>query len=247
MALSATEVSADALEHALDTFAGVQLLLFGGKGGVGKTTAAAAVALHLAQRAPDRRTLLLSTDPAPSLGDVFGVSVGDETRTVRGAPSNLFLREIDAPAVLAARRAAIMPALDELASAFGAEAGARHAAELFDLAPPGLDELFGLVAVGEWLASEGHASRRYDLVVVDTAPTGHALRLLEMPQVALEWVQTLMRVVLKYRSVVRPGALGAELLLDEPVSSWWLAQLLVLESKQRGCWTACGVCTSAFP
>jgi arsenite-transporting ATPase len=212
MAVSAGQVSTDALEHALSRLSGAQMLLFGGKGGVGKTTVAASVALHMAEREPDRHTLLLSTDPAPSLGDIFGVRVGDEPRFIRGAPPNLFVRELDAPAVLASRRAAIMPALDELAAAVGAEAGVRHAAELFDLAPPGLDELFGLVAVAEWLADQRRTGRRYDLVIVDTAPTGHALRLLEMPGVALDWVQTLMRVVLKYRAVVRPGALGADLL-----------------------------------
>ena len=51
----------------------------------------------------------------------------------------------------------------------------------------------------------------YTMVVVDTAPTGHALRLLEMPDAAREWMQVLLRVLLKYRSLVRPGQLAAEL------------------------------------
>jgi arsenite-transporting ATPase len=74
-----------------------------------------------------------------------------------------------------------------------------------DLAPPGIDELFGLVSVFELLASE------YDAVVVDTAPTGHALRLLELPDAAREWVEVLLRVLLKYRELVRPGQLAAQL------------------------------------
>ena len=72
------------------------------------------------------------------------------------------------------------------------------------LAPPGIDELFGVLSVVD-------ARADYDVIVVDTAPTGHALRLLEMPEAAREWVQVLLRVLLKYRSLVRPGQLAAEL------------------------------------
>ena len=73
-----------------------------------------------------------------------------------------------------------------------------------NLAPPGIDELFGVLSVVD-------ARADYDVIVVDTAPTGHALRLLEMPDAAREWVQVLLRVLLKYRSLVRPGQLAAEL------------------------------------
>jgi arsenite-transporting ATPase len=73
-----------------------------------------------------------------------------------------------------------------------------------NLAPPGIDELFGVLSVVD-------ARAAYDVIVVDTAPTGHALRLLEMPDAAREWMQALLRVLLKYRSLVRPGQLAAEL------------------------------------
>ena len=73
-----------------------------------------------------------------------------------------------------------------------------------NLAPPGIDELFGVLSVVE-------ARAAFDVIVVDTAPTGHALRLLEMPDAAREWMQVLFRVLLKYRSLVRPGQLAAEL------------------------------------
>src|SRR5207249_1216080 len=76
----------------------VRWLLFGGKGGVGKTTCAAATALDLARRDPARRLLLLSMDPAHSLGDVFGAALGDHAHPVRGGPPNLHVREIDAAA-----------------------------------------------------------------------------------------------------------------------------------------------------
>jgi arsenite-transporting ATPase len=76
--------------------------------------------------------------------------------------------------------------------------------DLIDLAPPGLDEVFGLMAVIE-------ALQRHDLVVVDTAPTGHALRLLELAGTAREWVQVLLQIQLKYRRVTGLGELARDL------------------------------------
>jgi arsenite/tail-anchored protein-transporting ATPase len=194
----------------LAVLAGATLLFFGGKGGVGKTTVAAAAAVRLARADPSRRVLLLSTDPAHSLADVLGASVGDRPAPVRGGPANLHVRELDAPAALAARRADLEAAFVEVTAAFGepgqSQDGDAHSAvaHLLDLAPPGIDELFGMLTVVE-------AQRDYPLIIVDTAPTGHALRLLEMPDAARDWVQVLLRVLLKYRSVVRPGRLAAEL------------------------------------
>ena len=197
---SAVAVDATAL------FAGASLLLFGGKGGVGKTTVAAAVALRLARADPNGRVLLLSTDPAHSLGDVLRADVGDTAAAIRGAPSGLVVRELDAARALAGRRAQLEAALDEIASAVGIEGAATTigASELMDLAPPGIDELFGILSVVD-------ARAAYDVIVVDTAPTGHALRLLEMPEAARQWMQALLRVLLKYRALVRPGQLAAEL------------------------------------
>ena len=190
----------------LQLFTGASLLFFGGKGGVGKTTAAAAVALRLAEEDPRRRVLLLSTDPAHSLGDVFRAEAGDTPRAIPGAPLNLVVRELDAARALAGRRVQFKEALDEIAAAVGIEgAGAAlGASELINLAPPGIDELFGILSLVE-------ARADYGAIVVDTAPTGHALRLLEMPGAAREWMQVLLRVLLKYRSLVRPGQLAAEL------------------------------------
>ena len=153
--------------------------------------------------------LLLSTDPAHSLADVLGAPVSDAAVSVRGGPKNLLVRELDAPRALAARRGDLEAALNEIASAFGtgdAGSGADRAAELMNLAPPGIDELFGIISVVD-------ARADYDVIVVDTAPTGHALRLLEMPEAAREWTQALLRVLLKYKKLVRPGQLAEELLV----------------------------------
>jgi arsenite-transporting ATPase len=195
--------------ESIDAFRGARLLFFGGKGGVGKTTAAAATALRLAKADPTRRVLLLSTDPAHSLADVFGAAVGDRATAIRGAPKNLRVRELDAPAALNARRADLEAALAEIMTTFGGQESGiasadRAIGQLMDLAPPGIDELFGMLTVVE-------AQHDYPLILIDTAPTGHALRLLEMPDAARDWVQVLLRVLLKYRSLVRPGQLASEL------------------------------------
>jgi arsenite-transporting ATPase len=180
------------------------LLFFGGKGGVGKTTVAAATALWLARGEARRRVLLLSTDPAHSVGDVLAATVGDEPHAVAGGPPNLFVREVDAARALAVRRADFEAALDDIAASLGVAATGARSTELLQLAPPGVDELFGMLSVID-------ARAQFDIVVVDTAPTGHALRLLEMPDAARDWVQVLLRMLLKYKTLVRPGRLAAEL------------------------------------
>jgi len=220
-----------AAPESIDAFDGARMLLFGGKGGVGKTTTAAATAVRLARGESTRRVLLMSTDPAHSLADVFGAAVGDRPAAVRGAPKNLRVRELDAAAALSARRGALEAALNEIVAAFGAEGGVdsirggRGVGELIDLAPAGIDELLGVLAVADLLSPETHgepgaalrvkkdspSSANFDLIILDTAPTGHALRLLEMPAAAREWVQVLLRMLLKYRRLVRPGELAAEL------------------------------------
>jgi arsenite-transporting ATPase len=85
-------------------------------------------------------------------------------------------------------------------------AGSRSTAELLDLAPPGIDELLGLVSMMEALEA-----KRFSVIVIDAAPTGHALRLLEMTEAARGWVQALIAMVLKYRRLVRPGKVAGEL------------------------------------
>ena len=187
--------------------AGARLLFCGGKGGVGKTTVAAALALRLARDRPRDAILLLSTDPAHSLGDVLATTVSDAPAAL-AKPANLFVRELDARAALAARRTAIEASFQTLAEKMGsAGVGAiagRGIHELIDLAPPGIDELLGVLSILD-------ARYAYHTIVVDTAPTGHALRLLQTPAAAREWVQALIRLLLKYREIVRPGELAGDL------------------------------------
>ena len=192
----------------------VRLILLAGKGGVGKTTCAAALAVELADRTPARRVLVLSTDPAHSLGDVLNVPIGDDIRRVPDGAGEFSAREVDAGRLLTARRAAYLEAVQEVfdalrgGSSFDPAFDRAVVEDLIDLAPPGIDELFGMLAVIEALGDQGP----FDTVVVDTAPTGHALRLLEMPEAALEWVHAFMEILLKYRKVIGLGDLGADLL-----------------------------------
>ncbi len=215
---------------------GLRLLVVAGKGGVGKTSCAAALALALAERDHDQRVLLLSVDPAHSLADILELGGplrfppkppssrgGDTTVTVAGTSianpvrvDGIDVVELDAQAAFAQRRARYRDAVDQLfdglrgGSSFDATFDRTVVQDLVDLAPSGLDEVFGIVGVIEALFPAAGAAG-YDVVVLDTAPTGHALRLLEMPASALEWVHALLAILLKYRKVIGLGEFGADL------------------------------------
>jgi len=182
-----------------------RIILFGGKGGVGKTTCAAAVAVHLAA---GKRVLLLSTDPAHSLGDVFGARFDNTPRPVPGGPPALRVREIDAAAEMDRFRKKYVAAVDEAFARIARTAAGDQAAfrDLIDLAPPGIDEVIAVADVAEAITAE---TSDYDVIVTDTAPTGHALRLLQTPAVLRDWTLALMAILLKYREIVGAGSLAA--------------------------------------
>lgn len=176
------------------------LFLVCGKGGVGKTTVASALALRLAAR-PGARVLLFSTDPAHSLSDAFGMPIGEEpTRILDG----LDAIEIDPEE----RLRAIQDTFREEVRAFFASLFRsdlldstldREAMEhLIDLAPPGLDEIMALSELTRYMRA-----RTYERFVVDTAPTGHFLRFLELPEIIRAWLRSFFEVLLKYRKVLR--------------------------------------------
>lgn len=187
----------------------LRFVLFGGKGGVGKSTCAAAYAVDLARHEPSRRILLLSTDPAHSLADVFGTTVCDAAAPIDPALPNLHAREIDADATLSAFRSGYVDSVDSVLGALarGAAGGADRAVvrQLLDIAPPGIDEVIAIADVAQALTESGAC---YGTIVADTAPTGHALRLLQTPEVLREWAHALMSILLKYREIVAAGGLG---------------------------------------
>lgn len=160
-----------------------RLLFVGGKGGVGKTTIAAALAVAAADRG--RRCLVVSTDPAHSLGDVFDASVGaSETRMADG----LWGVEIDPEEEAERHIAAVKLQMKSLVHPRMYDAVDRQ----LDLArlAPGTIEAALLERLAELMPQAG---RRFDLVVFDTAPTGHTLRLLSLPEIMMAWTDGLLR------------------------------------------------------
>ena len=182
-----------------------RLVLIGGKGGVGKSSVAAATALELASRFPERKVLIFSTDPADSLSDSFGQKIGTEITPIEGIHT-LYAQEIDAPKLLVDFKRQYRDAIDEIFNSFLSGDGVKVEFDqevmerLLDLSPPGIDEVMALIEVMELM--EGH---EFDIFVLDTAPTGHLLRFLEMPDMARDWLGAAMKVLLKYRGMVRLG------------------------------------------
>ena len=188
-----------------------KIVLFGGKGGVGKTTAAAAYALALARANPKQRLLIFSTDPAHSLSDSFDEEIG-ELKTGVAGEENLDAMEIDPGKWFEELKRRYRTWTDEL---FDSIAGGsrmeikfdREAMrELVELTPPGIDEIAALGTISDLLDEE-----RYHTIVLDTAPTGHLIRFLELPQVALSWIRTFMKLLLKYQNVLRATQVAEEL------------------------------------
>ncbi|MCW2543380.1 MAG: ArsA family ATPase, partial [Frankiales bacterium] len=150
----------------------MRVLLFTGKGGVGKTTTAAATALLAASRG--LKTLVLSTDPAHSLADAFGVALGPEPTFV---DTGLDGMQVDSQGAFERSWREVQTYLRAVLERAGVDA--LQADELTVL--PGAEEVLALLELRHQVASG-----RYDLVVVDCAPTGETLRLLALPE-ALRW------------------------------------------------------------
>lgn len=188
-----------------------QIVIFGGKGGVGKTTAAAAFALALARAERTKKLLIFSTDPAHSLSDSFGEEIGSLKRGV-GGNENLDAMEIDPGEWFDDLKLRYRSWTDELfdsltgASRMEIKFDREAMRELVELTPPGIDEIAALGTISDLLDE-----RRYDSIILDTAPTGHLIRFLELPQVALSWIRTFMKLLLKYQNVVKATQVAEEL------------------------------------
>jgi arsenite/tail-anchored protein-transporting ATPase len=171
----------------------LQFILFGGKGGVGKTTMAAATAVELAKA---RKVLIFTTDPAPSLADSFGQAIGNEPTAVAGV-DNLFAMEIDAKKVLKEFKeeygSEILEILQE-----GTYLADEETEELFQLDIPGLDEVMSFKKIIDFMESSD-----YQIYLVDTAPTGHTLRLLMLPELLDNWIKFLATLRWKYHVMVK--------------------------------------------
>ena len=160
-----------------------QVLFFGGKGGVGKTTSASAIALAASHAG--RRVLLVSTDPAHSTSDIFERSIGPEP--VQLLP-NLHGLEIDG-AFESKRYVANVK--EQIKGLFGHNI-LKEANKQIDLAAsmPGAEEMALFDRIGALIRGEDD---RFDLIIFDTAPTGHTLRLIRMPELMEAWIRALSR------------------------------------------------------
>jgi len=172
----------------------MRILLFTGKGGVGKTTIAAATALRAAQSG--QRTLVCSTDPAHSLGDAFGVPLDDAPGAIPGvAGAPLLGQQLNARARLEESWGDVREYMAAVLDWAGADAV--EAEELAVI--PGLDEVFALADI------RAHAeSGFYDLLVVDCAPTADTVRLLSLPDVLGWYMQRVFPAQRNATRAVRP-------------------------------------------
>ncbi|MBY9002568.1 MAG: TRC40/GET3/ArsA family transport-energizing ATPase [Candidatus Lokiarchaeota archaeon] len=168
----------------------LNMVLFGGKGGVGKTTCASSSAIWAAEQG--RNTLIISTDPAHSLGDSLGVSLPPGIPTAVPGIANLTALEINSQANITEFQGLTninpiedigisnIPFMEDLT-------------DLSSMNPPGIDETLALLKVLEFIETE----HDFDLIIFDTAPTGHTLRFLGLPETLSGWIGKILKMKMK--------------------------------------------------
>ena len=196
----------------------MRIIIYTGKGGVGKTSVAAATALGAARAG--HRTLVLSTDTAHSLGDSLGLPLGPEPLKIT---ENLWAQEIDNLYELERNWGRVR---NYLAGVLRSQNVAEiYLEEVINF--PGMEELFSLLRILRQYREGG-----YDVIVVDCAPTGETLRLLNYPQVMSWWLKRIFPVQRKVLKLVRPVAqpvLGMQLPTDDVMNA--ISELFI-ELKQ---------------
>ena len=186
-------------------------LLFGGKGGVGKTTSAAATSVYMARNNPDKKILVFSTDPAHSLADSFDLPITERISLIKGF-DNLWGLQIDPEERLEEFKAeykrlvqdAFRPRMEDGGGAFSTcQSMVSHPFDketilnLPSLAPLGLDEIMALSDVVSKNSSD------YDCIIIDTAPTGHLIKLLQRPEIVLTWFTKIIQGMKTYSGMMR--------------------------------------------
>lgn len=162
---------------------------FSGKGGVGKTSMAASTALWFSRKG--KRVLVISTDPAHSLADSFDTKIGGE---IKELAKNLQAVEIDPKKAMAEYKEMLMPQIEKIEMLKGA--GLDGLLDMADSAP-GIDEVAAFDKFLKYMNS-----KEYDIIIFDTAPTGHALRFLSLPDVMDSWVGKMINIRLKFSGMI---------------------------------------------
>lgn len=170
----------------------MRTILFTGKGGVGKTTLAAATALLCARRG--HKTLIISTDAAHSLTDSFEVQLGNIPQPI--CP-NLFGQEVNALEEIEKKWGEIRAYLAALFSSQGIDTIEAEELSVF----PGMEELFSLMEIRRY-----HQTAEYEVIVVDCAPTGDTLRLLSAPEITSWYLKHIFPIQRTAAKAVRPVA-----------------------------------------
>jgi arsenite-transporting ATPase len=170
----------------------LRTILYTGKGGVGKTSVAAATALMAAPSG--KKVLVMSTDPAHSLADAFDAEVGPEPKEMS---PGVWAQETDYTAMLEDNWAEIQAYMTTVFEWQGANTLAAEELALL----PGMDELFGLLMV-----RRHHREDNYDALIVDAAPTGETLKLLSLPDQMSWYVEKIFPIQRRAAKLVRPFA-----------------------------------------
>src|SRR3989338_2785586 len=170
----------------------LKLILFGGKGGVGKTTCASSTGLYLAK---GFKTLLISTDPAHSLSDSLGQEIGSEIKEVKGI-KNLSALEISAEKALSKFKIKYETQIRKILDT-STYLDQEDIDSIFSLPIPGIDEVMGFKTIVDLIEQAS-----FEKYIVDTAPTGHALRLLTLPELLDDWIKVMAKMRWKYRYMV---------------------------------------------
>ncbi len=159
-----------------------KLIMVGGKGGVGKTTCASAIAYEAAKRR--KRVLVISSDPTPSLSDIFEIDIGSSEKRI-AEDVELFGLEISSDIIIKMWKERFGPEIYEVISSF-----AKVEYDFVDYigTAPGIEEEYMLHFILELVEAS-----RYDIVVWDTAPAGHTLKLLKLPQLFLKHMEAATR------------------------------------------------------
>jgi len=170
----------------------LKLIIFGGKGGVGKTSCAIATSLALSQRF---NTLLISTDPAHSVSDCLEQQIGFKVVKVDDTV-NLSAIEVIAEEALSGFKTEHLGKLKKLLET-STSLDNEDIDEMLKLSIPGIDEVMSFKIIIDFIEAG-----EYDKYVIDTAPTGHALRLIASPKLLDEWIKVASRMRWKYRFMI---------------------------------------------